>query len=654
MQISHREKKIIESLLKSPRSFLSIHQIAQNLGVSSRTVHRELKFVEETLSRMNLSLDRRTGKGLRIAGDDIDLALLSEQLDASTVLDLSVEERKVIILYTLIRAKDPVKLYSLASEIGVSINKLSKELDGLSPDLTRYHLTLQKKRGEGLQLFGEEVNKRQLLADIMLDKLNSTSVYSVIEDHFVYQTLNDTSLKDLVDIDQIFSVERLLMDELAELPYVLLETAYLTLTIHIVLAIERIRNNEKVSISSDIIKSLEVTPEFQVAQNLARSLSAAYDIDFDFEEVIFITMHLRGAKRRAAESAAESDISPATDELINEVSRLMHHDFSGNPTLKEGLLLHLVPALNRMTGGIETYNPLTAMIMQDYERLFKSISTALETVFPDVYFPDNEVAFLVLHFGGAMKNTKASVLVVCTSGLGTSRILANQIEQHFPAVQVTKLASVSDLKSLHLDSYSYIVSTVGLDISQPYTIVNPLLPEGDKALLQQVFSTSVSSHVQSTKRSVYNDVIPFVIESDAILQGIEFKTISISSWDEYRKQLPAADELSKREAVQGFALSGYPVALPHIVHAAVSHPFIELVTLTSPVQMKNMNGIMQEVNYLLIMLLPEETTARPFVSELSTLLMAHLEAPDELFSNSELVIQHMQDTLIKQISQKIY
>ena len=77
-------------------------------------------------------------------------------------------------------------------------------------------------------LIGEEVNKRQLLARIMLEKLDSDSVYSVVEDHFVYHSLNETHLQGIVDIDRLFNVERLLMDELGVLPYTLTEASYLT------------------------------------------------------------------------------------------------------------------------------------------------------------------------------------------------------------------------------------------------------------------------------------------------------------------------------------------------------------------------------------------------------------------------------------------
>ena len=50
----------------------------------------------------------------------------------------------------------------------------------------------------------------------MVNNLNSTSVYSVIENHFVFHSLNQIH-KDFVDLERIFNVERLLMDY--QVPY---------------------------------------------------------------------------------------------------------------------------------------------------------------------------------------------------------------------------------------------------------------------------------------------------------------------------------------------------------------------------------------------------------------------------------------------------
>lgn len=56
-------------------------------------------------------------------------------------VDLSVEEQKAIILYALIQSKHAVKQYSLAQEIGVSVQSLTKLLDDLENDPLAINLT---------------------------------------------------------------------------------------------------------------------------------------------------------------------------------------------------------------------------------------------------------------------------------------------------------------------------------------------------------------------------------------------------------------------------------------------------------------------------------------------------------------------------------
>ena len=107
----------------------------------------------------------------------------------------------------------------MAHEIGVSIQTLTKLLDDLEIELSSYQLSLSRKRGEGVYLNGPESKKREFLSQLMVNNLNSTSVYSVIENHFVYQSLNH-SQQSLVDLDRIFKIERILMDYLGELLFI--------------------------------------------------------------------------------------------------------------------------------------------------------------------------------------------------------------------------------------------------------------------------------------------------------------------------------------------------------------------------------------------------------------------------------------------------
>ena len=57
MFLSSREKRIIEILIKYRETYIRIYDIAQQLGVSSRTIHRELKHVESYLETFAIVLE---------------------------------------------------------------------------------------------------------------------------------------------------------------------------------------------------------------------------------------------------------------------------------------------------------------------------------------------------------------------------------------------------------------------------------------------------------------------------------------------------------------------------------------------------------------------------------------------------------------------
>ena len=98
MLLSTREKEMIALLIKYHGQYITIHDIAQQLAVSSRTIHRELKGVESYLTSFSLTLERANKKGLRIAGADSDLNDLKQSIAQLQTIDLSVEEQKVIII----------------------------------------------------------------------------------------------------------------------------------------------------------------------------------------------------------------------------------------------------------------------------------------------------------------------------------------------------------------------------------------------------------------------------------------------------------------------------------------------------------------------------------------------------------------------------
>ncbi|MCJ0955702.1 BglG family transcription antiterminator [Mammaliicoccus sciuri] len=676
MMISNREKSILKLLSERLHSFLTIHDIAQALGISSRTVHREMKSVEDTLNKYHLSLTRVPKLGLRIEGEPEDIDNFVQSLTEQNTIDLSDEERKVIILYNLIQSKDPVKLYSLANEIGSSTHTLNKIIEQLEPELHTFELSLERRRGEGLILNGEEVNKRQLLARIMLEKLDGDSVYSVVEDHFVYHTLNETHLRGIVDIDRLFNVERLLMDELGTLPYTLTEASYLTLTIHIVLAIERIKQDGHVEIEDDILNELISTDEFKVSERLTNVLSDIYDVTFNHSEITFITMHLRGARRRHETTYENNDIHKQRVTELIEFVKDQGFSFKDEEALFKGLNLHLEPAINRLEANIETYNPLTEMIETYDQELFEAVSSGLKIVFMNYHFPKSEVAYIALHFGGmlqAKQRRSLHVLVVCSSGIGTSRILSNRLKQHFSEITQTTEVSVSSLKSIDFSKYDGMISTVAVDTKYPHITVNPLLPKQDAEnvkyflkLQQSVVHDPQNTQNQEQPLSYedYDRTVTFIEESLSLIQNMIVEKKKVTQLERYLIQTLSkhrvidnthtfSEKLNIRMNLQGFALTGYPVAIPHLSDESIKKPQLIITELTKPLRLKTIENEEQEVNWLVCMFIPRNSEQGQLMSEVSSLITEHLDDIDQLLNDRVKIENTLKSFFLNKLKQKL-
>lgn len=669
MFLSTREKEIIEMLIKYHGQYVTIYDIAQHLAVSSRTIHRELKSIESFINTFNIKLERVTKKGIQLDADEHAMTSLKNVLSQQNTIDLSQEEQKVIILYALIQAKEPIKQYGLAHEIGVSTQTLTKLLDELDIELDQYQLKLQKKRGEGIHLNGAESKKRELLSQLMVNNLNSTSVYSVIENHFVYQSINQSQLT-MVDMDKIFQVERILMDHLDQLPYSLTESSYLTLTVHIVLSIDRMLNGEYVALNNDIYNNVKDSFEHKIAAALALHLEHIYSVQFNQAEVTFITIHLRGAKRKQSVEVFKDNKDEARiDQLIHSVAKYSQQDFKDWDTLSEGLKLHLIPAINRLNANIETYNPLTEMIKHKYPRLFESVHRGLSHIWPDFNFPDSEIAFIVLHFGGAIQNQGSpfySVLVVCSSGIGTSRLLATRLQQTFSEIQKTTQASVGDLNELDSTQFDAIITTVDLDITTPYITVNPLLPDSDinhvAAFLNMQKDVQASDTLDYTHQNIPDPEakLSYIRKGLELIDSVYIDYISVSNWTNYLTEAllshqiitdgqSFAELIKHHMDTQGFVLEPYPIAIPHLKNQIIQKPFILITILNEPIMLKSNQNDDLSVNYLLNMFVPHDDTMSQLVSDISGKMVEHLDNIDEFMQHPEQLLDILKQSYLIQL-----
>lgn len=105
-------------------------------------------------------------------------------------------------------------------------------------------------------------------------------------------------------------------------------------------------------------------------------------------------------------------------------------------------------------------------------------------VFQPVKIPEDEIGYIVIYFIASMDSLSKhsiSVLVVCSTGIGSSKMLRSRLEREFSEIDVKKIISLHKLHDEDLRQYDLIISTVPIDMAEnKYLCVSPLLNAEEK------------------------------------------------------------------------------------------------------------------------------------------------------------------------------
>src|SRR3954471_25033099 len=116
MYIWARERQILEVLLKTPDE-TTVKDLAELIGVSGRTIHRDLKNIEDILEEYNLILKKKSGVGVQITGEQNKIRELELYLFNLSHKEYTPDERQTIMLCELLETSEPVKLLGISSDL---------------------------------------------------------------------------------------------------------------------------------------------------------------------------------------------------------------------------------------------------------------------------------------------------------------------------------------------------------------------------------------------------------------------------------------------------------------------------------------------------------------------------------------------------------
>lgn len=664
MKTTSRQRQILEILLEA-ESGITIGEIAERLEVSSRTVHRELDAIEAILDAHDLRLSKRAGVGVCIEGEVAQREALRLALLDVTAVEYSPEERKIMILCTLLEATEPVKLLSLAIDLKVTPATIGHDLDQLEPLLAQYELTLVRRRGYGVEITGSESAKRKLMSLLISDYLEEHELIAWIRENIQNKPFRhlDTiteRLMGLVEKERVVRIERVLQNIHQELPYTLADSAYIALVIHLALAVDRIEKGEPIVFDETVLGELQETREYQVAERIIEDLREMFDLEIPPAEIGYITMHLRGAKLRSSHedllATGNAELMAKTWQLIRLCEERMQVPLSEDATLYQGLLTHLEPALFRIRRKMKIRNPVLAQIKRQYPEAMAIVQEAVQLAFPELAVPEDEIGYLVMHIASAAERVTQDrqgyrALIVCSSGIGSSRILASRIQREIPEIESVRNISMLEAEQIPTEQYDILISTLPLPLHLPHVVVSPLpTPEDIRQVRSFLLRHKGTVQAQGTVARSRRETIARPFEAlqwlgqyahvamellrefryhrlentgytkEAVLQHA---AAWLASQGTVRAQAEVVRKLLERERQGGLGIPGTSLALFHARSSEVTRPSFTAWGLREPLVLRAMDNQEIVIDTILLLLGPVEMekTAVEVLSEISSLLI---------------------------------
>ncbi|ORX23272.1 transcription antiterminator BglG [Thermoanaerobacterium sp. PSU-2] len=591
MNISEREIEIIKILLSRDEPIV-VDELAEKLNVSNKTVRNDLKNVEKYLDEKGLKLLKKPGTGIIIEGpENKKLDLSTELSNASKFMEpFSPEARKNYILRRLFMSNKNITIKELAEELYVSKVTIHKDLELVEEWLSKYNLKLIKKTNYGIEISGDEENWRNAAASLIVSNKGQDEIKELLYEDYTgridYKTL--MRLKELIDIDYK-KLEKIVSNMESRLEFRFSDEAFVSLIIHIAISMERLRRNKDIRLSADVLNKLKRHEEYDIAEKAAKEIEDNFGVRLPDSEVGYILLHILGAKMQQnklddidIEIKEDENIDIAVTmakEIIKIAEKALSVDFSEDNQLLNGLILHLKPTINRLKYGLTLRNPILNQIKENYPDIF-GVAWMTSTVFEKYIGKkagEEELGYITLHLGAAFERAKKPLraLVVCSSGIGTSQLLAVRLERWFRNIEVVDIVSSLSLNDVMSDNVDFIISTVSVESNKPVINITPLLTQSDIKKLENFIDEYYES-----KKIVDVEIIDADREFEqkiALLKHIVSELIRTG----YVKN-EYLDDVLKREKVSSTYI-GNCIAIPHGNPENVNKSVISVTRLKKPI-----------------------------------------------------------------------
>ncbi|WP_086349510.1 BglG family transcription antiterminator [Candidatus Enterococcus clewellii] len=461
--------------------------LATDFNVSQRTIRTEILEANEWLISKGLPeilTIRNKGFFLKLTAVDektLKMALLNLKGDL-----LNRKERTFDIVLAIAYGKNPVYLNRKEEEFQISKSTMDEDMRRLRADLLKYGIEIVSYGRQGLSYKGSERSIRTMIYDLINQNLDMIG-FSMGKDPQVtpvQKIFNKyIDLNDIKKLDEIYSSKRSKQENDIYKNQILLFT---------LIWLQRVKRHELISAVSwkngefednsfsdfidKIIKEFQLEDVPQVERNY---------ICFTIE-----TFNTRDISNTLEWVQAQL----LTIQMIQFVENETHIPFHlKEEMLWESLYKHMAALIIRIKNDVQVFNPLKENIRINYFPIYRAVSQFIPTLEEVVggKVIEDERAFLVIHFSTVASAINRDLtyiyksVVVCNHGLATGNLLAENLKEKFPQIEIVAVLSSKEVELVDKLDVDLIFSTFKLAYSnKPVLVIDPILTEANSPIVE--------------------------------------------------------------------------------------------------------------------------------------------------------------------------
>lgn len=528
--LQYRQKKLLQYLIEL-NDFRPVRYFAKKISCSDKTIRNDLKYFEE----QNIKIEKISGKGIRLSNENKNIVnnLLEE---VPRKLELTTEQRRVKILYDLLDG-NKLSIQSLSDNYFVSKTSIVNDFKVIEEKLNQYNLKL-KKDISGTKLIGEETDIRKALVDILNKMINYNSSIKK-----VYSRIDNATLEELEEHfgnENIKKIEKIIGKIEVFLNYKITDPYYINLVTHILILINRIKRDKTIYFELDLKNKSYNENFYEASLRMAKDIEETFEVKLNNAEVFYLYRYLTSSgvlkENKDFEIIEDEYVKKIADEIIESCLCIFPIKFHFNNELYRALLLHLRPMLNRIKYKIFIKNPILDEVKLEFPELMillKLVMSKIELKYNLSEISEDEIAYLTVYFQSAIEEVinRKSVIIVCSSGIGTSHLLEKRIKNYFPEWNIVDVVSAKQLELvLSLKKVDLVISTVHLQINidKPIAYVSALFNKTDERRIRESFIKTIPVQNDVKKLNTINLLNKEKL-NDIIRNSIFFKSIQIES-----------------------------------------------------------------------------------------------------------------------------